>query len=149
MYHYEGGPINGIDGGIVPKERADLPPGRWQSYHYWFQGPRFDASGKKIANAKFLRILHNGQLIHENVERLGRTVATLDIPEAPTNPIGLQGDHGAVAFRNIYIRPLRPFSGGRAAPQLTPTGQVASAGGGGGGRGGRGGQPPVPAPKQP
>jgi hypothetical protein len=143
MYHYNGGPINGIDGGITPKVRADRPPGQWQSYHYWFQAPRFDASGKKTANAKFLRILHNGQLIHENVERLGRTVATLDIPEAPTNPIGLQGDHGAVAFRNIYIRPLRPFSGGRAAPQLQPTGQAPMPEG----RGARGAQPP--APKQP
>ena len=126
MYHYDGGPINGQDGGITPKVRADRPPGQWQSFHYWFQAPRFDASGKKIANAKFLRILHNGQLIHENVERLGPTVATLKIPEAPTNPIGLQGDHGAVAFRNIYIRPLRPFSD-RLAGDLQPTGQAAPA----------------------
>jgi len=30
------------------------------------------------------------------------------IPEAETNPVvGLQGDHGFVAFRNIYVRPLR------------------------------------------
>ena len=119
--------------------RADRPPGQWQSFHYWFQAPRFDALGKKIANAKFIRILHNGQLIHENVERLGPTVATLNIPEAPTNPLGLQGDHGAVAFRNIYIRPLRPFPGGRPAPQLQPTGQAPQMG-----RGGRGGQPPAP-----
>jgi hypothetical protein len=28
-------------------------------------------------------------------------------PEAPLNPLMLQGDHGPVAFRNIYIRPLR------------------------------------------
>ena len=148
MYHYNGGPINGEDGGITPKARADRPPGQWQSFHYWFQAPRFDASGKKIANAKFLRILHNGQIIHENVERLGRTVATLNIPEAPTNPIGLQGDHGAVAFRNIYVRPLQPFSD-RMAGDLQPTPQTQGGGGRGGrgqgaGRGGRGGQPPAP-----
>jgi len=142
MYHYNGGPIDGEDGGITPKVRADRPPGQWQSFHYWFQAPRFDASGKKIANAKFLRILHNGQLIHENVERRGPTVATLKIPEAPTNPIGLQGDHGAVAFRNIYIRPLQPFSGS-PAPDLQPTGQAQ---GQGGGRG-RGAQPPAPPKK--
>ena len=28
------------------------------------------------------------------------------IPEAPENPLMLQGDHGPVAFRNIYFRPL-------------------------------------------
>ncbi len=140
MYHYNGGPINGVDGGITPKVRADRPPGQWQSYHYWFQAPRFDESGKKIANAKFIRILHNGQLIHENVERLGPTTASMKIPEAATNPIMLQGDHGAVAFRNIYVRPLRPLS--NLAPDVQPTGQAPASG-----RGGRGGQPP-PGQKQ-
>lgn len=141
MYHYNGGPINGVDGGITPKVRADRPPGQWQSFHYWFQAPRFDESGKKTANARFIRILHNGQLIHENVERLGPTTASMKIPEAATNPVMLQGDHGAVAFRNIYIRPLRPLAG-RGAPDLQPTGQAQGAGPG---RGGRGGQPPAPA----
>ena len=140
MYHYNGGPINGVDGGITPKVRADRPPGQWQSYHYWFQAPRFDESGKKTANARFIRILHNGQLIHENVERLGPTTASMKIPEAATNPIMLQGDHGAVAFRNIYVRPLRALS--NLAPDLQPTGQAPMSGRGGRG-GGRGGPPPL------
>ncbi len=122
MYHYGGGPIDGVDGGIGPKARADRPPGQWQSFHFWFQAPRFDAAGKKIANAKFIRILHNGQVIHENVERLGPTVAAMNIPEAPMNPIMLQGDHGAVAFRNIYVRPLEPLSTPLAS-DLQPTPQ--------------------------
>jgi hypothetical protein len=144
MYHYNGGPINGEDGGIGPKARADRPPGQWQSYHYWFQAPKFDASGKKTANAKFIRILHNGQLIHENVERRGPTQAAMNIPEAAMNPIMLQGDHGAVAFRNIYIRPLRPFTP-PVAPDLQPTTQNGQpTGGGGGGRGGRGPNPTAP-----
>ena len=109
MYHYNGGPIDGIDGGIVPRVRAERPAGQWQSYHYWFQAPRFDASGKKVAPAKFLRIVFNGQVIHENVERLGPTVAAMKIPEAAENPLMLQGDHGSVAYRNIYVRPLRPL----------------------------------------
>jgi hypothetical protein len=146
MYHYNGGPINGEDGGIGPKARADRPPGQWQSYHYWFQAPKFDASGKKTANAKFIRILHNGQLIHENVERRGPTQAAMNIPEAAMNPIMLQGDHGAVAFRNIYVRPLRAFTP-PVAPDLQPTTQNGQpTGGGGGGRGGRGGNPPQPPP---
>ena len=144
MYHYDGGPIDGIDGGIVPKVRADRPPGQWQSFHYWFQAPRFDASGKRIAPAKFLRILHNGQLIHENVERLGPTTASMKVPEAATNPIMLQGDHGAVAFRNIYVRPLRPLPN-PPAPALEPTGQAPAPAGG---RGGRGANPPAPPAKQ-
>jgi hypothetical protein len=41
------------------------------------------------------------------VEVDGPTRAANNIPEAPENPIMLQGDHGPVAFRNIYWRPLR------------------------------------------
>ncbi len=97
-------------GGVGPLVRAERPAGHWQSFHIWFQAPRFDAEGKKISPAKFLRVLHNGILIHENVERKGPTRAAMDIAEASENPIMLQGDHGPIAFRNMYIRPLRPLS---------------------------------------
>ena len=86
---------------------ASRRPGEWQSFHIWFQSPKFDAGGKKIANAKFLRVLHNGLLVQKDVEVDGPTRAAMELPEAPMNPIMLQGDHGPVAFRNIYIRPLR------------------------------------------
>jgi hypothetical protein len=97
-------------GGVAPRVRAERPPGQWQSYHIWFQAPRFDEAGNKVANAKFLRVLHNGVLIHENVEREGPTQAPMKIPEAPENPLMLQGDHEQIAYRNIYVRPLRPLS---------------------------------------
>lgn len=106
VYHY----ARPIRGGIAPAVRAERPPGRWQSLHIWFQAPRFDASGKKIANAEFLRVLLNGMLIHENVERVGPTLAQMEIPEAPVNPLMLQGDHGPVAYRNIYVHQLRPLT---------------------------------------
>src|ERR1035437_848580 len=82
LYHYEGGPINGKDGGTVPLVRAERDHGQWNAYHVWFQAPRFDASGKKIQPAKALRVLLNGQLIHENQDRLGRTQAAQNMPEA-------------------------------------------------------------------
>jgi hypothetical protein len=88
---------------------ASRPPGHWQSYQIWFRAPRFDASGKKIENAKFIRVLFNGILVQENVEVDGGTRAHMEIPEAATNPLMLQGDHGPVAYRNIYWRPLRPL----------------------------------------
>lgn len=97
-------------GGSAPKVNASSRPGRWQSFHIWFQGPRFDAAGKKTANAKFLRVLHNGVLVQENVEVDGGTRAHLPIDEAVRNPLMLQGDHGHVAYRNIYIRPLREIA---------------------------------------
>ncbi len=50
---------------------------------------------------------HNGLSIQNDVEVEGPTRAAMDTPEAPTGPIMLQGDHGPVAYRNIYVRPLR------------------------------------------
>lgn len=98
-------------GGSAPRVNASRPPGHWQSYQVWFQAPRFDAAGRKTANAKFLRVLHNGILVQENVDVDGGTRAHMPLPEAPENPLMLQGDHGPVAYRNIYWRPLRPIVG--------------------------------------
>jgi hypothetical protein len=111
IYHYDRLIDGQRTGGVAPRVRAERPAGQWQSFHIWFQAPRFDAAGKKIANAKFLRVLHNGVLIQENVERAEKTQVGMDYPEAPENPLMLQGDHGPVAFRNIYVRPLRPLPG--------------------------------------
>ncbi len=94
-------------GGSAPSRNASRRPGEWQSYHIWFRAPRFDSSGKKTENAKFIRVVFNGLSVQNNVEVDGPTRAANNIPEAPENPIMLQGDHGPVAFRNIYWRPLR------------------------------------------
>lgn len=110
VYDYKRQVNNKYVGGVAPLMRAERPAGQWQSFHIWFQAPRFNSAGKKISNAKFIRVLYNGVLIHENVERKAPTRAAMDIPEAATNPLMLQGDHGPVAYRNIYIRPLRPLS---------------------------------------
>lgn len=97
-------------GGSAPSRNASRRPGEWQSFHIWFRAPRFDAaSGKKTENARFLRVLHNGLTIQKDVEVEGGTRAHMDIAEAAMNPIMLQGDHGPVAYRNIYVRPLRPI----------------------------------------
>ena len=96
-------------GGSAPSRNMSRAPGEWQSFHIWFRAPRFDSGGKKTGNARFLRVLHNGLAIQNDVEVDGGTRAHMEIPEAPLNPIMLQGDHGPVAFRNICIRPLRPI----------------------------------------
>jgi hypothetical protein len=94
-------------GGSAPSRNASRRPGEWQSYHIWFRAPRFDAAGRKAENAKFVRVVFNGLSVQNNVEVDGPTRAANNIPEAAENPIMLQGDHGPVAFRNIYWRPLR------------------------------------------
>jgi hypothetical protein len=94
-------------GGSAPSRNASRRPGEWQSFHIWFRAPRFDSAGKKIENARFIRVVHNGLSVQNNVEVDGPTRAPMDIAEAAQNPIMLQGDHGPVAYRNIYWRPLR------------------------------------------
>jgi hypothetical protein len=96
-------------GGSAPRVNAARRPGEWQSYQAWFRAPRFDAAGKKIAPARFLRVLLNGQLVQQDVDVAGPTRSALNLPEGPSHPVMLQGDHGPVAFRNIYVRPLRPL----------------------------------------
>ena len=92
--------------GVPPRVNASRPPGEWQSYHVIFRAPRFDENGKKIENAKFVKVVHNGQVIHENVEVTGPTRAAAFEDEKPKGPLMLQGDHGPVAYRNIRIRHL-------------------------------------------
>ena len=96
-------------GGAAPLVNASRRPGEWQSYQAWFRAPRFDAGGKKLEPARFQRVLFNGLLVHKDVDIEGPTRAHLDIPEAAQNPLMIQGDHGPVALRNLYIRPLRPL----------------------------------------
>ena len=81
------------------------PPGKWQSYEIIFQAPRFDARGLKVANARFLQVIWNGETVHQNVEVEGPTRAAMLGQETATAPLMLQGDHGPVAYRNVLIEP--------------------------------------------
>ena len=93
-------------GGTPPRVNATRPPGQWQSYHILFRAPRFDDAGRKIGDATFEKVVYNGQMVQERVKSGSPTRSHLELPEAARNPIMLQGDHGPVAFRNIYFRPL-------------------------------------------
>ena len=92
--------------GRAPRVNASRAPGQWQTFDVIFRAPRFDAAGKKTANAKFVRVVHNGVVIHENVEVPQPTIAASFGDEKPTGPLMLQGDHGPVAYRNLWLRPL-------------------------------------------
>ena len=91
--------------GHAPRVNASKGSGEWQTYDVVFRAPRFNEFGTKTENAKFISVKHNGVLIHENVGVTGPTRAALDeTSEAAHGPLILQGDHGAVAYRNIIIR---------------------------------------------
>jgi len=96
------GDLGGLYGAAAPKLNAAKAPGEWQQFVIDFQAPRFQ-DGKKVANAIFKKVLLNGQLIHENVEMQGATGGNLGRGEQPQGPLMFQGNHGAVAFRNIRV----------------------------------------------
>jgi hypothetical protein len=92
--------------GHPPRVNASRPPGQWQTFDCVFRAPRFDAAGRKTADARFVRVVHNGKVVHEDVEVTGPTRAAAFSDEKPTGPLMLQGDHGPVAYRNIWLRAL-------------------------------------------
>ena len=94
--------------GHPPRLNASKAPGEWQTFDVVFRAPRFDADGKKTANAVFVKVVHNGKVVHENVEVTGPTRAAAFRDEKPTGPLMLQGDHGPVAYRNIRLRLIEP-----------------------------------------
>jgi hypothetical protein len=93
-----------LDDGRAPSENAARPAGEWQSLSLKFQAPRFDARGKKTANARLRDVVLNGRTIHRDVELKSPTGHAWRIPESPRGPILLQGDHGPVAFRKLRVR---------------------------------------------
>ncbi|MEM6843790.1 MAG: family 16 glycoside hydrolase [Bacteroidota bacterium] len=87
--------------GKAPLTNAAKAPGLWQTMEIAFQAPKFDESGNKTANARFVYLDLNGERIHENVEVPLPTGGPVENNEVARGPIMIQGDHGPVAFRNI------------------------------------------------
>ncbi|WP_460940350.1 family 16 glycoside hydrolase [Spirosoma humi] len=100
--------------GHAARQNASRAPGLWQHMKISFQAPRFSANGpvgvpQKAENGRVIRIELNGVPIQEDVELTGPTRGSAFSDEKPTGPLRFQGDHGAVAFRNIrYIAYDKP-----------------------------------------
>lgn len=98
--------MGAIFGAAPPPVNACKKPGEWQKYVIEFVAPKFDANGEKIANAKFIKVELNGQILHENLEIPTLTPGGVTGMESPSGPIMFQGNHGPVAYRNIRITNL-------------------------------------------
>ena len=95
--------------GHSPRVNESRAPGQWQTFDVVFRAPRFDVKGRKVSNARFETVVHNGVLVHEDIELTGPTRAGLYNNEKPTGPLMIQGDHGPIAYRNIRIEPAGPL----------------------------------------
>lgn len=93
-----------IDKGSPPRVNAAKRPGQWQTMDIIFQAARFDQDGKKTAHARFVKVVHNGKVIQENVEVPYACGPNWDRKQYPQGPIIIQGDYGPIAVRNVRIR---------------------------------------------
>jgi uncharacterized protein len=88
----------GGNGGIYNtaggSEFVSRPAGQWQTAQATIRGNK-------------VTVILNGVKIHDDVEVPKATGGELDQKLDEPGPIMLQGDHGAIAFRNIRIKPLK------------------------------------------
>lgn len=86
--------------GSPPRQNASREIGYWQQFEAVFRAPRFDPAGQLVSPARFVRVVHNGQLIHADVD------VTSPEPQKSPGALFLQGGFGAIAYRNIRVRPF-------------------------------------------
>ncbi len=96
---YADGSAAALYGLYPPLVNASRKPGEWQTYDIFYFAPRFDAQQKLIQPARYT-VIHNGILVHHNVEVPGTTVECT---------IGLQNHTNPVRYRNIWIRKLKAY----------------------------------------
>jgi hypothetical protein len=78
---------------IAPRVNASKPVGEWQTYDITLIG-------------RDLTVVLNGVKVIDKQVIEGFTAIARDANEAEPGSIALQGDHGAVDFRNIVVTPL-------------------------------------------
>ena len=102
---YFNGQCGALYGQYAPLVNVCRPPKQWQTYDILFTAPVCDDAGNVRKFAR-LTVLHNGVVIHDNVEVKGPTGGALDHFVCRAGPLLLQ-DHGnLVQFRNIWLRNL-------------------------------------------
>ena len=92
---------------IAPAVNASKREGEWQTYDITFIGRR-------------LTVIHNGQKILDNVDVGPMGTGAASTRADGPGPLRLQGDHDAVSFRNIRIRPLTKEEAEKLQKQLEP-----------------------------
>ncbi len=101
--------------GVPPQVNAAKAPGEWQTMEVIFRAPRFAKDGSKTHHAKFMKVLINGKLVHENQVAKGPTRSSkFNDESAGAESIYIQGDHGPIAIRSIELKPLQLSTAGEA-----------------------------------
>jgi hypothetical protein len=86
--------LGAIYGFLAPIEMMAKDAGEWQSYDVTLVG-------------RLVTLAVNGKTVICNQKIPGITGGALDSHEGEPGPIMIQGDHGPIDFRNIYITPAK------------------------------------------
>lgn len=100
-----------LDEGIAPRTNACGKPGEWQKLEIAFRAARHEGEGaarRKVANARYDRVVLNGQVVHENLEVTSPTGHNWSGAEPAKGPLMLQLDHGPIAVRRFVAKDLAP-----------------------------------------
>ncbi len=84
--------LGAVYGFVAPTAYAGRGPGQWQTYDITLVGRR-------------VTVVLNGRTVVADQPVPGVTGGALDSDEGAPGPILLQGDHGAVEYRNVVITP--------------------------------------------
>jgi hypothetical protein len=87
--------MGAVYGFLAPHPEQPRRPGRWQTFDITLLG-------------RFVTVVQNGRTIIDNQEIPGITGGAFDSNEGEPGPIYLQGDHGGIAYRNIFLTPSLP-----------------------------------------
>ena len=104
---YADGQAAALYGQHPPMVNACRKPGQWQTYDISFLKPLFDENGKLVRKAR-ITVLHNGVVVHNNIEIEGTTSHKKKAAYRPhqSGHIRLQDHNNPIRFRNIWIREL-------------------------------------------
>jgi hypothetical protein len=87
--------MGAIYGQITPTSNPARPAGEWQKVEVTLLG-------------RWVTVDLNGERIIDDVEIPGCTGGALDCNESEPGPLLIQGDHGAISYRNIVLTPALP-----------------------------------------
>lgn len=104
---YSNGQAGAVYKQTIPLVNASRAPGQWQSYDIIYSAPKFDATAKLVAPGR-VTVLHNGVLVQNNTEILGKTewIGKPKYTAHECAPLRLQDHGGPVTYRNIWVRKL-------------------------------------------
>ena len=105
---YADGATAGVYGQHPSLVNACRPPGEWQTYDIIFNVPHFGANGE-VLSPGYVTVFHNGVVAQNHQAIRGATNWKSPgkyTPHGPAGPLALQFHNNAVAFRNIWVRPV-------------------------------------------